>query len=143
MSSDRNICVGNDRLDGIQSILDGKNCIIQGLEHLCEALKNVRCKKEFEAEINVVKGIHFIKEGLRKIRNGLCRLHGMIDREALKKIKEGVREICCALKELCGVLKDICCGRFCEAEEGLVKAIKRIKKGLCKIEKALDDICVC
>lgn len=141
MSSDRIGC-GN-RLEGIQDILDGKFRIRKGLDELCKALKELRCGKEYEAQINIVNGIHNIKEGLRDIKEGLCELRCLIDRRDRKEIKEGIRDICCGLKILCCVLKDICCGRICEAEEGLVEAIKLIEKGLCKIEKALDSLCLC
>jgi len=141
MSSDRH---GNSsRLDGIQNILDGKFDVRQGLEELCEALRNLRCGNEFEAELNVVNGIHHIKEGLREIEKGLCELKGTVNREALREIKRGVCDIREALGALCEVLKLICCGQLCEAEEILVKAIKLIEKGLCRIEKGLDHICLC
>lgn len=143
MSSDTDSSLGSNRLDGIQNILDGKFDIRQGIDELCEALKDVRCRREYKAEINVVNGIRHIKEGLCQIRKGLRKLRGSIDRESRKEIKEGVRDICRGLKDLCQVLKDICCGCWREAEENLVRAIKQIKKGLCRIEKGIDDICLC
>lgn len=141
MNSDRINCGG--RLDGLQSILDGKCLIREGLEDLCKALKALRCRNEYKAEINVVDGIHNIKEGLRDIKRGLCELRCRIGHEECRELKEGLRDICCGLKKLCCVLKDICCGQICEANENLVLAIKMIEKGLCRIEKALDDMCLC
>lgn len=143
MSSDTDSGLGSNRLDGIQNILDGKFDIRQGIDDLCEALRDIRCHREYEAEINVVNGIRHIKEGLCEIKIGLRELHGLIDREDRREIKEGVRDICKGLKDLCQVLKDICCGCWCEAEENLVKAIAQIEKGLCRIEKGLDDVFLC
>lgn len=134
---------GNDRLKGIQDILDGKFNICQGLDDLREALRDVRCGREFEAQTNVVNGIHHIKEGLRDIKRGLRELRNRIDCRDRKLIKEGIRDICRALEELCDVLKNICCGCRHKAEEQLVNAICCIEKGLCKIEKGLDDIFMC
>jgi uncharacterized coiled-coil DUF342 family protein len=143
MNSDTDSGLGNNRLDGIQNILDGKFDIRQGIEDLCEALRDIRCRREYKAEINVVNGIRHIKEGLCQIKKGLRELRGQIDREDRREIKEGVRDICRGLKDLCQVLKDICCGCWCEAEKNLVRAIKQIEKGLCRIDKALDDIYLC
>lgn len=143
MSLDREHCCRGSRLEGFQDILDGKCSIVEGLELLCRALKDLRCEDEYQAQLNVVKGIHMIKEGLRMIKKGLCELRQSMDRSDRRAIKEGVRDICRGLDLLCGVLKDICCGRDEEAEDNLVKAIQLIEKGLCEIEKALEDLCVC
>ena len=143
MSSDTEGGLGSNRLNGIQNILDGKFNIRQGIDDLCEALRDIRCHREYEAEINVVNGIRHIKEGLCQIKMGLRELRGRIDREDRREIKEGVRDICIGLKELCQVLKDICCGCWCEAEKNLERAIRQIEKGLCRIDKGLDDLFLC
>lgn len=133
----------SNRSDAVQYILNGKFDVHQGLKELCQALKYLRCGKEYEAELNIVNGIHHIKQGLCQIGKGLHKLRGIVDCEDLREIKEGIFLICQALDCLCGVLKDICCGRVCEAEEALVKAIRQIEKGLCKIEKGLEDLYLC
>jgi len=143
MSQCQSDCRGNGRLEGIQNILDGKFSICQGLCELCEALKDLRCCRDYEAQINVVNGIHHIKEGLKELREGLRSLRGRIGCREKKLIKEGIRDICRALDILCEVLRDICCGCRQEAEEKLVKAICCIKKGLSKIENGLEDIYLC
>jgi hypothetical protein len=143
MSSDAEGGLGSNRLNGIQNILDGKFNIRQGIDDLCKALRDIRCRREYEAEINVVNGIRHIKEGLCQIKIGLRELRGLIDCEDRREIKEGVRDICIGLKELCQVLKEICCGCWHEAEENLERAIRQIEKGLCRIDKGLDDLFLC
>lgn len=134
-------CPGSGRLGGIQNILIGQDRIRRGLEELCKALKHLRCENEYEAQIAVVNGIHYIKEGLNMIRTGLCELRIPLDSENLREFREGVRILCNVLKDLCSVLKDICCGRLAEAEKCLCHAIKCAGKGLCMIERGLGDMC--
>lgn len=143
MGSYQNDSCRSERLEGIQNILDGKYDICRGLEYLCEALRELRCGREYEAEINVVNGIHHIKEGLCQIRIGLQTSRRIISCESRREIKNGIREICKALSELCEVLKEICCGCREDAEERLVHAICRVKKGLACIEKGLEDLYLC
>lgn len=143
MSIDGHNTRTSNRTEGIQNILNGKSAVHEGLKELCQALKDLRCDREYEAQLNVVNGIHHIKQGLCEIGKGLHKLRGIVDCEDLREIKEGIHLICQALEDLCGVLKDICCGRIREAEECLAKAICQIEKGLCKIEKGLEDIYLC
>lgn len=131
-----------NRVEGMQDALNGKYNIYQGLEDLCQALKDLRCGKEYETMKNVVNGIHRIKKGLCEVKEGLHGLGGRIDNRGLREIKAGIQCICKGLEVLCSVLKDTCCGNFDEAEKCLVEAIELIKSGFCKIDKGLDDICL-
>ncbi|HML36381.1 MAG TPA: hypothetical protein PKA19_03010 [Bacillota bacterium] len=131
-----------NRASGMQDALNGKANICQGLEDLCQALKALRCGKEYETMKNVVDAIHRIKKGLCEVKKGLHGLGSRIDDRSLKEIRAGIQCVCKGLEALCSVLKDTCCGNFAEAEKCLVEAIELIKKGYCKIDKGLNDICL-
>ena len=133
-------CSSNGCLDALQMILDGKYNIQKGLENLCEAQKDLICKRKCEAEANLVEGITQVKTGLCEIKEGLDFISDIIDREDLKNFQEGIRCICIGLKDLCEALEDLRCGRLCEAEENLVNGIRKVEQGLCKIEKGIEGI---
>jgi len=140
MSSNCFSVFGNDRIQGIQDILDAKSDICQGLEELCRALKNLQCHRSYEAQKKLVDGVHCIKKGVCLLEE---ELHGRCDilgRNTVKEIQKGI----CVLREaigiLCGVLKDICCEQECDAEKCLIKGIDLVKDGLCIIEKALNRL---
>jgi hypothetical protein len=134
-SDDRTL--SNSRLEGIQDILDGKFEIRRGLDELCEALRDTRCGREYEAQKNIVEGVHHIKEGICLIKKGLCKLRGQVDRKHLKEIRKGICVIKRGLENLCRALNDLCCGKTEEAEKNLVNGICRIEEGLCMIDKDL------
>ncbi|HWQ78693.1 MAG TPA: hypothetical protein VN381_07740, partial [Anaerovoracaceae bacterium] len=82
--------LGNDRNQGIQDILNAKSDICKGLEDLSRALKDLRCGKFYEAQKNLVDGIHYIKEGVRKLEKELLDPCQSIDHRTLEEIEEAV-----------------------------------------------------
>ncbi|MEL7657706.1 MAG: hypothetical protein AAGU75_17565, partial [Bacillota bacterium] len=133
-------CSSNGCLGALQNILDGKLNIQKGLDDLCEAQKNLLCRRKCQAEEDLVEGIRRVKTGLCQIKEGLEFLHGTMDRKDLKCFEEGIRDICQGLKCLCEALDDLRGGRICEAEENLTKGIRKVQIGLCKIEKGIEGI---
>jgi len=132
--------LGNDRIQSIQDILDAKSDICRGLEDLCRALKNLHCGRSYEAQKNLVDGIHCIKKGICLLEEGLHDHCDILDCNTVREIQKGIHVLREAIGILCGVLKDICCEQECEAEKCLIKGFELVTDGICIIEKALNRL---